>query len=226
VQQEQTAYAISMRFASKLAPALVLFACCAVAQVAADAPDAGLVRVPSSRDAAVFRSPDVGFTQYKRLMFDRVSVSFVAGWTRNHPKVTEADTERVRSRAAKGFEDELMTELVKRGRYALAEAPAPDVLRVKARIVDLDQTDPAAGMVPGTRSYSRTAGKMTLIIEFYDAASGVLIGRVVDLTPPQEYPEPRRLDQVFIDTEARLAFANASRLAHEALSVAMTEKAR
>jgi hypothetical protein len=214
-----------MRFVWKVAPALALFACCAVAQVAADAPDDGLVRVPSSREAAVFRSPDVAFTQYKRLMFDRVSVSFVAGWTRNHRKVTEAITERVRSRAAKGFEDELMSELVKRGRYALAEAPAPDVLRVKARIADFDQTDPTAGTVPGERSYARTAGKMTLIVEFYDAASGVLVGRVVDLTPPREYPEPRRLDQVFIESEARHAFANASRLAHEALSVAMTERA-
>jgi hypothetical protein len=65
---------------------------------------------------------------------------------------------------------------------------------------------------------------MTLIVELYDASSGVLVGRVVDLTPPREYPEERRLDQVFIDTEARGAFANASRLAHEALSVAMAER--
>lgn len=215
-----------MRLAWKIAPALTLFACCAVAQVAADAPDDGLVRVPSSREAAVYRSPDVGFTQYKRLMFDRVSVEFVAGWRRNHPKLTEADTERVRSRAAKGFEDELTRELVKRGRYALAEAPAPDVLRVKARITAFDQTDPTAGLVPGVRSYSRTAGKMTLIVELYDASSGVLVGRVIDLTPPREYPEERRLDQVFNDTEARDAFANASRLVHEALSLAMTERPR
>ena len=215
-----------MRLAWKMAPTLVLFACGTFAQVAADAPDDGLVRMPSSREAAVFRSPDVGFTQYKRLMFDRVSVTFVTGWTRNHPKVTEADTERVRSRAAKGFEDELMRELVKRGRYTLAEAPAPDVLRVKARIADLDQTDPNAGLVPGVRSYSRTAGKMTLIVELYDASSGVLVGRVVDLTPPREYPDPRRLDQVFDESEARFAFANTSRLVHEALSLAMTERPR
>ena len=175
-----------MRLAWKMAPALALCACGAFAQVAADAPDEGLVRMPSSREAAVFRSPDVGFTQYKRLMFDRVSVSFVTGWIRNHPKVTEADTERVRSRAAKGFEDELMRELVKRGRYALAEAPAPDVLRVKARIAGFDQTDPNAGLDPGVRSFSRTAGKMTLIVELYDASSGVLVGRVVDLTPPRD----------------------------------------
>jgi hypothetical protein len=215
-----------MWLAWKIAPTLALFACGAIAQVAADAPDDGLVRVPSSRDAAVFRSPDVGFTQYKRLMFDRVTVTFVSGWTRNHPKVTEADTERVRSRAAKGFEDELTKELVKRGRFALAEAPAPDVLRVKARITGFDQTDPNAGLVPGVRSFSRTAGKMTLIVELYDASSGVLVGRVVDLTPPREYPEQRRLDQVFNDSEARFAFANASLLVHEALSLAMTERPR
>jgi hypothetical protein len=211
-------------FAWKLAPVLALFACCAIAQGVADVPDDGLVRVPSSSEAAVYRSPDVSFVQYKRLMFDRVSVSFRAGWLRDHPKLTESDVERVRSRAATGFQDELTHELIGRGNYVLAEAPAPDVLRIKPLIVSLDQTAPMAGTDPSLRSYARTPVKMTLIVELYDAASGVLVGRVHDLVPSREYPEPRRLDQVFIDTEARLAFANTSRLVHEALSVAMTER--
>jgi hypothetical protein len=210
----------------KLAPALALLACCALAQVAEDAPDDGLVRVTSSRDAAVFRSADVTFVQYKRLMFDPATVTFKAGWRRDHHKLTEAQVERVRSRAATGFQDEIRKELVDRGRYRVTTEPAPDVLRVKPLIVELDQTDPTAGTVLGKRSFSRTAVKMKLIVELYDAASGVLVGRIHDLTPPREYPQPRLLDQVFIDTEARRAFANASRLAHEALSVAMTERPR
>jgi hypothetical protein len=212
------------RFAWKLAPALALLACRAIAQGVAEVPDDGLLRVPSSREAAVYRSPDVSFVQYKRLMFDRVTVSFRAGWLRDHPKLTESDVERVRSRAATGFQEELARELVDRGNYVLAEAPAADVLRVKPLIVGLDQTAPTAGMDPSLRSYARTAVKMTLIVELYDAASGVLVGRIHDLVPAREYPEPRKLDQVFIDTEARLAFANTSRLVHEALSVAMTER--
>ncbi|HEV7609345.1 MAG TPA: DUF3313 family protein [Steroidobacteraceae bacterium] len=214
------------RHAWKFAPALALLAIGAFAQVATEVPGDGLVRIPSSREAAVYRSPDVSFVQYKRLMFDRVAVSFKAGWRRDHPKLSEAEVERVRSRAASGFQEELAHELVDRGHYVIAEAPAPDVLRVKPLIVDLDQTAPTAGMDPSLRSYARTATKMTLIVELYDAASGVLVGRIRDLEPAREYPEPRRLDQVFIETEARHAFANASRLVHEALSVAMTERPR
>jgi hypothetical protein len=210
----------------KFTPALALFACCAIAQVAADAPDDGLVRFPSSRDAVVYRSPDVSFLQYKRLMFDPATVSFKAGWRRDHYKLTEEQVERVRSRAATGFQEELRKELVDRGKYVVAAAPAPDVLRIKPLIVDLDQTDPFAGTVSGERSYARTAVRMKLIVELYDSASGVLVGRIHDLALPREYSEPRRLDKVFIEAEARSAFANASRLTHEALSVAMTEKPR
>lgn len=215
-----------MRQARHLAPVLASIACCALAQAPVSAPDDGLVRVPSSRDAAVYRSPDVSFVQYKRLMFDPATVSFKAGWRRDHHKLTESQVERVRSRAATGFQEELKKELVDRGNYIVAPAPAPDVLRVKPLIVELDQTDPTAGTVSGVRSFSRTAVKMKLIVELYDAASGVLVGRIHDLELPREYPEPRRLDQVFIEAEARRAFANASRLAHEALSVAMTERPR
>ncbi len=208
----------------KITPVLALFTCCAIAQVATDAPDDGLVRFPSSRDAAVYRSPDISFVQYKRLIFDPTTVSFKAGWRRDHPRLTEEQVERVRSRAASAFQDELKKELVDRGNYAVAAAPAPDVLRIKPLIVDLEQTDPIAGTVSGVRSYSRTAVKMKLVVELYDAASGVLVGRIHDLELPREYPEPRQLDRVFIEAEARSAFANASRLAHEALSVAMTER--
>jgi hypothetical protein len=212
-----------MRFGWKISPALVLAAFGAVAQPA-PVPDEGLVHIPSSRDAAVYRSPDVNFTQYKRLIFDATTVTFKGGWRRDHYKLTEAQVERVRSRAATGFQEEIRKELVDRGRYPVAEAPGPDVLRIKPLIVGLDQTDPMAGTDPTLRTFARTAVKMTLIVELYDSSSGVLVGRITDLVPPREYPEPRRIDQVFIETEARRAFANAALLAHEALSVAMIER--
>jgi hypothetical protein len=208
-----------------IAPALALVACGAFAQDAA-VPDDGLKQVTSGRESAVYRSPDVSFTQYKRLMFDVTTVRFKAGWRRDHPKLTEAQVERVRSRAATGFREELVRELADRGPYPIAEAPAPDVLRIKPLIVSLDQTDPMAGSDPNLRTFARTAVRMTLIVELYDASSGVLVGRVTDLLPPREYPEPRRLDQVFIESEARYAFAHAAGLVHEALGLAMTERPR
>jgi hypothetical protein len=212
------------RHLESLAFVLTCFAGSAFAQATADIVDDGLVRVPSSRAGMVYRSPDVSFVHYRRLSFDAVTVAFKRGWRREHRKLTESQVERIRSRAAEQFRDELMTELIGRGHYPLADAPAPDVLRIKASILDLDQWAPLAGSVPGARTFARSMGEMTLIIELYDAASGVLVGRIVVPEHAKISSVPMLVDQVAIETEARIGFADAARLTREALNVAITER--
>jgi hypothetical protein len=205
--------------------ALVLMATCALAQDEFQPADEGLVQVTSRRDAAVYRSPDVSFAQYRRLMFDRVSVTFKAGFRRNHPKLTEEDVERLRSRAAAQFQDELERELAERGKFPVAEEPAPDVLRVKAMLTSFEPNAPNAGRTPGERAYARSAiSSMVLMVELYDAASGVLVGRILDLTTPMEYQRPQRIDQVVLEDESRRAFKHAAQLVRDAINVAMTER--
>jgi hypothetical protein len=215
-------------FRSISALALVLLAGSAFAQP--PEPDAhdddGLVRVQSSRKGAVYRSPDVRFERYKKVSFDAVTVTFHSSWRREYPRLTESEVERIRSRAATQFREELERELVKRAHYTLAEKPAPDVLHIKARIVEFDQKSPNTDDLRGLRTYARTAGDMVLIVELYDAASGVLVGRIVDPEKGKEYNEPQLIDRIFVEAEAQRSFANAAQLTREALNVAITERPR
>jgi hypothetical protein len=220
-------------FASKWAVALAFLAGSVIAQT--PDPDAmaegaqvddGLVLVPSSRKGAVYRSPDVRFERYRRVIIEPVTVTFKSTWRREYPRLSESDVEKIRSRAAEQFHEQLTRELVKLGHYALAENPAPDVLTIKARIVEFDQKAPAPRDSRWVETYALSAGDMTLIVELYDAASGVLVGRIVDPEKGKEYRQLQLIDKIIVETEAKISFSNAARLTREALNVAITERPR
>ena len=180
-----------------------------------------LVLVPSSHRGAVYRALDVPFGRYQRLTIDPVSVTFERRWRRTNAKLTEEQVEHVRWLAASQFRDELVKELVDRGHYPLAPEPAPDVLRIKASIVELDVKTPEAGLTPGIRTYARSFESMTLLIELHDAASGVLVGRIIDPEDSQEFQQPQIANPVSMEYESRIQYARAAQLTREALDVAV-----
>ena len=184
------------------------------------------VLVPSSRNGAVYRAPDVRFERYRKVIIEPVTVAFKSTWRREYPKLPESEVEKIRSRAATQFHEQLERELVKQGHYELAESPAPDVLTIKARIVEFDQKAPAPKDSRWVETYALSAGDMVLIVELHDAASGVLVGRIVDPEKAKEYSELQLIDKIFVESEARKSFANAARLTRGALNVAITERPR
>ena len=154
----------------------------------------GLVRVPSSRKAGVYRLPDATFAQYRRVMLAPASVAFRKNWDRKNldrlnTGLKPSERQRIADDMALAFHEELVAELVERGGFTLAEAPAPDVLLIAPAITELDITAPDAGSTPGSRSFVRTAGSMTLIMELRDAASGVTVGRIIDYEQARETRE-------------------------------------
>ena len=205
---------------------LALLCSAAVAQVVSDVTEDGLVRVPSSRMAGVYRLPDATFAQYRRVMLAPASVAFRKNWDRKNldrlnTGLKPSERQRIADDMALAFHEELVAELVERGGFVLAEAPAPDVLLISPAITELEITAPDAGSTPGTRSFVRTAGSMTLIMELRDAASGVTVGRIID---HEQARETRELLLVNHIAEARIAFANAARYTRSALNIAKTER--
>ena len=184
----------------------------------------GLVRVQSSRKVGVYRAPDIPFTQYRRISLDGIAVSFSKNWLRINKNLKEADRERIRADLVRAFREEMTKELVDRGGYALTDEASTDVLRVQPSIQDLDITAPDAGLTPGTRSFVQTAGSMTLVIELRDAASGVVVARIIDVERARETRDLQLANQTSNEVEARIAFANAARHTREALNVAKTER--
>jgi len=187
----------------------------------------GLVRVPSSRRVGVYRAPDVTFTHYRRIVIEPIPVAFKRNWDQRNPDVSDTTRQKMQTDFSKSFRDELIEELVERGGYTLAEDVGPDVLRIDASIVDLDFVPPDTSSSPGMQTYVRSAGSMKLVVELRDAASGVLIGRIIDYEKAREYEytrELQRADAVTIAHEAGIAFGNAARFTREALNVAKTER--
>jgi hypothetical protein len=205
---------------------LALTCSAAMAQVLSDVTEDGLVRVPSSRKAGVYRLPDATFAQYRRVMLVPASVEFRKNWDRKNldrlnTGLKPSERKRIADDMALAFHEELVAELVERGGFTLADAPAPDVLLIAPMISELDITAPDAGGTPGQKSFVRTAGSMTLITELRDAASGVTVGRIIDY---EKARETRELQMVNHIAEARIAFANSARYTRSALNIAKTER--
>jgi hypothetical protein len=184
----------------------------------------GLVLMPSSHIGLVYRAPHVSFARYRRVIVDPVGVAFKRTWERDHKKMKSESIEELRQRAAESFHEEIVNEIVKRGKFELADRAAPDVLRVRGYIVRLDITAPEAGTIQNAHTYLRSAGTMTLVVELHDAASGAIIARIIDGEQSNGIGNLQQADQIFNSAEARLAFINGARLTHEAINVAQTER--
>jgi len=205
---------------------LMLLAAAASAQQLSDMTEDGLVRVPSSRKAGVYRLPDATFAQYRRIMLEPASVAFRKNWDRKgldrlDTGLKPSERQRIANDLVLALQEEMVAELVQRGGFVLTETPAPDVLLIAPAITELEITAPDAGSTPGTRTFVRTAGSMTLIVELRDAASGVTVGRIIDF---EQARETRELQMVNNMTEARIAFANAARYTRSAINIAKTER--
>jgi hypothetical protein len=212
--------------AMRLTVLLAIWCGIASAQVVSDTTEDGLVRVPSSIKAGVYRLPDATFAQYRRVMLAPATVALRK--QPSHQKRDRLDTgpkpserQRIVDDMANAFHEELVAELVERGGFALAESPAPDVLLIEPMITELDITAPDAGSTPGQRTFVKTAGSMKLIVELRDSGSRVTVGRIIDYEKARETKELLLVNHI---AEARIGFANAARYTRSAVNIAKTER--
>jgi hypothetical protein len=207
-----------------LAAALVvgLSAGCAADRRPEEHTDDGLVRVPSRASGGVYRAPGASFMQYRRIILEPPTIAFTADWRESHPEVSDVELRRIRAEAVQLFREEFKRELVDRGPYKFADAPAADVLRVAPRVVDLDIPAPDPGSEVGMRSYTPGPVKMQVAGDFHDAESNALLGRVIVFEGQSQYAfnQLRQADRTSNAHEMRLGFAKWSRMFHEALNVA------
>ena len=189
----------------------------------------GLVRVPSRSVGGVYRDPQAAFFQYRRIILEPPSISFVKDWTEKHPKVSPSEINRIRTESVHLFRDEFAREFVKRGSYKFADEPAPDVLLVVPAVEELDIIAPEAGDSPGARTYL-TGRPVTMKVtgDIRDAMTGKVVARVITYHPPEQNPynELRIANRTSNAQEQRRVFAEWSLLAREALDVAKAAKPR
>lgn len=149
----------------------------------------GLDRVESKKVDAAYWKEGASLSSYQRVRIGEVSVSFRKNWLRDQnrdrrsltDRVTSEDMDEIREALAGLFREEF-TRVLEKGGYEVVDENAPDVLLLEPSIVDLDVTAPDVGMrSPGmTRTYTTSAGEMTLNLDLRDSASNALIGRAID----------------------------------------------
>lgn len=135
---------------------------------------------------------EADFSRYQRLSADEMGIYFPT-----HVTPSEQDTTRVRT----AFRESFMRELAD---YEIVMEPAPDVLHVRASLVDLRGT--AADRLPQLSSDINEilqAGKLTFVIEMSDSSSGRVLLRAADTerVPQIDLPEDGTAD----DAEIRAA---------------------
>lgn len=194
-----------------------LLACATKQPKPDEAADDGLVRVETAMLDELFVAPNVSLGHYRRVLLDPISIEFKKDWRMKHPDMHDREFEYFKSQLATLFHDTLVTELA-RGGYALAEAPAQDVLHLRVGLGDVDFAAPETGVDKMTTVY--VDEEMTLHVQGFDSPSGALVARAKDF---EQDPEPRHLkpaDRVRALHNAQMIFEKWAQELRSALDVA------
>lgn len=210
-----------MRFVC-LALGLSMVLASTVTQAAQDVTEDGLVRVPSARKVSVYRAPEVPFHRYQRIVIAPIPVVFRKTWLRENHELKPAEIERIQGDFARAFREVLVEELVERGGFELADTIGPDTLRIEPYVLNLNIVAPQASAEMRSHTYVRTGNSMKLAVELRDAASSVIVGRIINMVHPQEWSVAQFASKVSNFGEARIGFADTARYTREALNVAST----
>ena len=168
--------------------------------------------------------PGASLAAYKRIKLDPVDVEFDKAWDPTRPgswiKLSSDEREKIRANVAKLVEDEFARELQTGGAYQIASEAAPDVLRVKVSILDLYLNAPSDSGAGRSRTYIRSAGRMTLLADLSDAASGQTLARVADHREADSIARTERANRLVNEDAAREVAGAWARILRKALDKA------
>ena len=147
----------------------------------------GLQPVRSRRVDSVHVLPGTDFRTYRRFILDPAEVAFDRNWQRDFNRtvraggrrITDADAARMLGEVRDGF-NEVFTRTLTRAGYEVVTAPGPDVLRVRAAVVNIRITAPDQPTAGRTQSFSGSAGQATMVLELRDGLTNAVVGRVID----------------------------------------------
>jgi len=144
----------------------------------------GLQLVEDSNLALVYAQPDIDWGQYSKIYMDEPFVDFKENWqrdqNRDHPGwITDNDMAKIKIELSSLFMG-VFTETLLEGGYELVLETGEDVLLIKPAIIGLDVVAPDRNSTGLTRTYSESAGEMTLYLELYDSVSGEMLAKALD----------------------------------------------
>lgn len=182
----------------------------------------GLVKAKVTGLQSVYARPDANLGRYDKVMLEPIAIAFSKSWERQSDpqRLTEQEKQTIQRSLERILREEFGRELGRGGHYRMAEEPGQDVLRIKAEIRDLHINAPDLQRAEIKRSYTKSAGEMTLVAELRDSLSGELLARVTDRAKDPEsawFELTTRVDNV---AAARRAAAEWARILRAQLDAA------
>jgi hypothetical protein len=144
----------------------------------------GLQLVEDTKLALVYAQPGIDLGRYKRILLDDPYIAFKKNWQRDQNRlqagwITTDDMTKIKLELSSLFMD-VFSETLEEGGYELVLESGEDVLLIQPAIINLDVVAPDTSSPGIKRTYSETAGEMTLYMELYDSVSGELLAKVLD----------------------------------------------
>ena len=149
----------------------------------------GLVLQADSKFGEVYLKPDSTLAGYNTYGLVSCQVAFRKNWMKNQNKhrtgldrVTQKDIDRIKKTLSKECDRYFRAALEEDPAYPLIEEfnDGDQVLVLRPAIINLDITAPDLRTPGMDRTYTTSAGQMTLYLEALDATTGEILVRVID----------------------------------------------
>jgi len=210
---------ISRLLTTGLFSAMALLAGCVIAPSAGPTTPDGLQKRANSRVDSVYAAPGASLVRYRRVMLDELDVAFKADWQQRRPEISPTEIGDVRTLAASLFRSAFAAELEKGG-YPVVDKPGPDVLRVKATVLDMDFAPASAAAASVGGKYIVSTSDVSLAAELCDSASGAVLARVIDRNRGRNVGNLEMSSEQNTSKDALQAFTTWAGLLREALDSA------
>lgn len=169
---------------------LVLSGCASTQSNAPSVTSDGLQRVADTKFDEVYQRPGVDLTGYTEFGVEDCRVSFKKNWLRQQnenrldlsDRVTQRDVDRIKDRLGELCTEKFVGALQEEPAYNLVDAfdDGEQVLVLSPSIINLDINAPDTMSAGRSRSYTTSAGEMTLSMDVSDATTGQVLYRIVD----------------------------------------------
>jgi hypothetical protein len=188
----------------------------------------GLQKIKIKGIDLAYARPGASLASYNQIIIDPVEVSFRKDWdpkrAGSRAKLSAQERENIRSGVARIVQEEFTKTLERGSPYKVVKEAGTDVLRLQIGIADLYVNAPDT-MSPGrSRTYTLSAGEMTLVGELIDSESGQVISRVIDRREARNTGTMQLTNSVVNAQEARAIAASWARILRSRLDAAHAAK--
>jgi hypothetical protein len=149
----------------------------------------GLYRMDNSVMAMGYMKPDLDLRHYTKIMLDPVTVAYQKDPGNRRSRTTgQAPNFALRPSQMDDlkswFQEAVVEALTEDDGYEMVETPAPDVLLVTVKLIDLIVRIPTQNTSGRSRSATSSYGEVTLIVEVRDSETGEILARAADRQDP------------------------------------------